>query len=217
MSLERGSISEATLDTCFATPILRHVWPDSAVLNARLRERILEDERASPEHDRYLNTNVGGWHSPPGLEERPEEEFQLVRGRILQMVQEATRRTLELPEDRWQLDVSLSAWANVNRSGDYNRPHIHRCAWTVVYYVSIGEDAGSDRRSGTIEYLDPRGAASMINIPGRYFGSRHFVRPVPGLMVCAPGWVMHLVNPFNGRGERISIACNVLINGITYS
>jgi uncharacterized protein (TIGR02466 family) len=101
----------------------------------------------------------------------------------------------------------LSAWANINRSGDYNVPHNHQCTWAIVYYVRVPPAQGPDRRAGALELLDPRPAAAMSPAPGQ--SQRYFVQPRPGRMVLFPGWVSHMVHPFAGPGERISIACNV--------
>jgi hypothetical protein len=48
----------------FATPLLSHMWADSTELNPQLRESILEYERR---HPGLTRTNVGGWHSEPGM------------------------------------------------------------------------------------------------------------------------------------------------------
>jgi len=37
------------------------------------------------------------------------------------------------------------------------------------------------------------------------------IDPVPGLMVFFPSWLKHIVHPYRGTGERISISYNVTI------
>jgi hypothetical protein len=37
------------------------------------------------------------------------------------------------------------------------------------------------------------------------------VDPLPGLMVMFPGWLKHMVHPFFGSGERISISFNLYV------
>jgi hypothetical protein len=48
-------------------------------------------------------------------------------------------------------------------------------------------------------------------MPGRFFATRHLIRPEAGLMVLFPASVMHFVHPFRGAGERISIACDLTL------
>jgi uncharacterized protein (TIGR02466 family) len=208
-----GVLEEATLDEFFSTPVVRYTWPDSDSLNQRLRGLILDEERrgGTPAH---VYSNSGGWHSVGDLASRGWDELEVLYGRLRRLLAEATRRTVGLPDEQWRLLCTIQSWANINRPGDFNRPHVHRCAWSAVYYVAVGSSEREDRIGGSLELLDPRPGAAMVGLPGRYFGQRRFIRPEPGLMVLAPGWVTHLVNPFYGHGERISIAFTVTIEDV---
>ena len=62
---------------------------------------------------------------------------------------------------------------------------------------------------GLLELLDPRPFTEMVNTPGEPFGQKAIIRPRSGAMVIFPGWMYHFVNPYQGEGERISIAFNV--------
>lgn len=201
-------LDEASLHTCFVTPILSYQWPDSWELNQRLRQLFLEEERVSKTADKTYS-NVGGWHSELNMHERGHEDIQQIVARVRSMVMEVTRITLDMPFDKWKLSYEINLWANVNRSGDYNMLHAHSCSWAVVYYVAVGEHATEDPRGGAMELMDPRPAATMVYTPGKFFSHRYFIHPSPGLMVLFPGWLTHFVNPFFGKGERISMACNI--------
>jgi hypothetical protein len=38
---------------------------------------------------------------------------------------------------------------------------------------------------------------------------RYLIDPAPGLMIVFPSWLKHMVHPYYGTGERISVAFNV--------
>ena len=63
--------------------------------------------------------------------------------------------------------------------------------------------------SGMFEFHDPRPAAAAMPLPGFDFGSKFLVRPTAGVMLVFPSWHLHMVHPFFGTGERISIAFNI--------
>jgi hypothetical protein len=46
-------------------------------------------------------------------------------------------------------------------------------------------------------------------MPGAVGNESLLIRPQPGLMVVFPAWIEHWVHPFQGEGQRISIAINV--------
>jgi hypothetical protein len=62
---------------------------------------------------------------------------------------------------------------------------------------------------------DPRPVAAAALIPGFDFGYRERIEPEPGLMLIFPSWNVHMVHPFHGDGERISIAFNILVGDVT--
>jgi uncharacterized protein (TIGR02466 family) len=209
------TLENATLDMVFITPILKYIWPDSEQLNGRLQSIFVEEEKEDID-TKDIYSNIGGWHSKTDLQSRDEGSIQTIMSRFNAMVMEITRRTVGLPYDTWNIGYDISAWANINRSGNYNIPHIHNSHWAGVYYVSTGKSMTTSRRDGIIEFLDPRPAAMMMNIPGKFFSQRCFVHPVPGLMILFPGWLTHFVNPFLGEGARISVACNITITKLDY-
>src|SRR5271154_3758237 len=110
-------LETARFASLFATPLLEHMWADSAALNAELRESILEHAHNHPGKER---TNIGGWHSETGVLEFCGSAGKRLIGRISAMTEEATRRLyaqFARPPER--LEWILSAWANINRRGDF--------------------------------------------------------------------------------------------------
>ncbi len=199
-------LAHAKFTNLFATPLMAHVWNDADELNGELRERILEHERTSTgEH----KTNVGGWHSETGqLEFCGNAGRRLVR-HMYEMADEATRRVLvEFGHQPRQARWSLYAWANVNRTGDFNMVHTHAgSTWSGTYYVDPGEPSNAE--AGTpIHLFDPcQGRANMFLPP--LVPSSVVQRPEPGLMILFPSYVPHMVYPHRGSQPRISVAFNL--------
>jgi uncharacterized protein (TIGR02466 family) len=200
-----------TSEFLFATPVFRQVWSDATGLNAHLRELILSRERADTRSSREYS-NVGGWHSPIDLQESWDPKLRLALERCRELAMEATSRLLSSAEGPRRNKYALSAWANVSRQGDYNVPHVHPSTWSAVYYVSVPPEPGPDPRAGGLELVDPRPATAMVGMPGQFFATRHLIKPQPGLMVLFPASIMHMVHPFRGPGERISIACDLTLD-----
>ena len=133
-------LEAARFGSLFASPLLEHMWADGAELNVELRERVLEHARRHPGSEQ---TNVGGWHSEIGrLEFCGSAGERLVR-HMREMTEEATLRlyaSYSRPPE--PLSWILSAWANINRRGDFNNMHTHPGAtWSGVYYVDDGESS----------------------------------------------------------------------------
>ena len=99
------------------------------------------------------------------------------------------------------------------RSGGYHTVHNHPgCLWAGVYYIADGDlDPEGGPSNGKLELIDPRAGVQMIHIDNTILHGRYQVDPLPGLMVVFPAWLNHMVHPFVGKGERISISFNVLL------
>lgn len=199
-----------TSELLFSTPIFTQSWPDDDELNGYLRELFLAREQSAAKSDREYS-NVGGWHSPIDLHETWDPDLRLILERGHALAVAATTRLLGPAGNGRPYRFTQSAWANVSRQGDYNVPHVHMATWSAVYYVSVPADCGKEPQAGGLELLDPRPATAMLDMPGPFFATRHFIKPQPGLMVLFPASLMHFVHPFRGAGERISIACDLTL------
>ena len=169
-------------------------------LNERLREIVLEREACEPG---VSASNVSGWHSSADLLEWGNPEIQTLRENILASGTEMTAAMLPPGmAGRVQVKFHGGCWANVLRAGGYNRIHNHPGAvWSGCYYVAVGKAVAEPVHNGWIEFQDPR--------PGNLHGGKERVNPQPGKLLIFPGWLNHFVNPFQGEGERISIAFNL--------
>jgi uncharacterized protein (TIGR02466 family) len=198
-----------SLTMLFATPLVIHDWPNSEQFNRDLAELVYGSNKAD-KHGYGTRSNAGGWQSPGNLITWQDPAVETFRQRIEKLVgnllQEVARDTGKNRSFRLLID----AWANINKKGDYNVVHTHpNCMWSGVYYVQRGEPDKSIPYSGLLELLDPREAANYIQIRHSVFDGREFVENIPGRMLLWPSWVKHWVHPFQGEGDRISIAFNV--------
>lgn len=195
----------------FATPLLRRHVPRLEACNAAL-ERIVLDAEGRREGNQF--SNAGGWQSPSDLLSWQHPELATLRAEILESVTILCSIPAEGDARRLRGQPKVTAWANVNRDGHYNRVHIHPGHhWSGVYYVTAGEPYPGFPDNGVIEFLDPRAGATAAPIPGFPFGRKVRYEPKPGMMILFPSWLQHAVHPFRGAGARISIAFNVFIEG----
>jgi uncharacterized protein (TIGR02466 family) len=171
----------------------------------RLARRLMEDPRHGTRR-----TNVGGWHSAGDLFERAEPVVAEFRDQMRAHVQAYLNHFR--PEERRREDsFRLRGWINVNRAGDSNRLHCHPgCFVSATYYVRVPPGM----RGGRIVFRDPRGpAVAMYETPGIELpwvgdGVGVPLAPSTGRLLLFPSWLEHSVEPFEGPGERVSIAFN---------
>lgn len=192
----------------FATPVIGYQWQDSAELNRELEALVLEKEAADTT---VRNSNAGGWQSPDDLLSWGVPCTDELKRRIEALLMAVLRETSVNQDDRPQARFRLDCWANVNREGDYNVVHSHPNAlWSGVYYVSSGEPDPDIPYAGKIELLDPREAATYIQVHKTTLDQRCLINNEPGFMLMFPSWIKHMVHPHRGAQPRISIAFNAL-------
>jgi len=197
----RKGATIAGIEQIFPTPLLsRNLKIATPEFLARLKAEILEMETK----DRGVTvSNFGGWHSKTDLFDQKSESIAALRDAALGVAAEMTYEQIKNRFPNCQVTVNLhgGSWANISRSGDYNKVHNHPGAvWSGVFYVSLGKRDREPAGNGCIEFVDPR--------PGNQNAFKVVVDPRPGQLLIFPAWLYHYVNPFRGTGERISIAFN---------
>jgi uncharacterized protein (TIGR02466 family) len=114
-----------------------------------------------------------------------------------------------------RLLIYSDSWFHITRRGGFFGLHNHPMAsWSGVYCVAPGNHDPDKPDSGLLSFLNPATTGAMymdaanarIQPPFGY-GIRH-VRFEPGQLVLFPSWIMHDVKPFEGEGERITVAFN---------
>lgn len=192
--------------SAFATPIVNYRFEDCASLNDELARIVLEQESSDPGVRR---SNVGGWHSGTEFLAGGANAIQLLRRQIGQLVVELNASVFTSAADR---RFTVDGWANVLRHGGYNTPHNHPNAfWSGVYYVNSNEPVEGRPFSGKLELMDPRPGASVTYAEDTRIYGRFLLNPVAGQVIVFPSWLQHLVHPYFGSTERISIAFNIVL------
>jgi hypothetical protein len=87
-------------------------------------------------------------------------------------------------------------------------------AWSGVYCVNPGRNDADKPDSGLLSFLNPFLASAMyVDVSNTKLRApfaphiRH-VKMEPGQLVLFPSWVLHDVKPFEGEGERVTVAFN---------
>jgi uncharacterized protein (TIGR02466 family) len=206
MNIPNSMLQKENVAMAFGTPISTYLWPDSDVLNPELKKVILQKETAETGLKR---SNVGGWHSKPDLFLWDVDCARQLKDRLGAFTVDLTRLVTTFDGPR-KINLQMEGWANVSRRGHYNSVHDHPgSTWSGVYYVSRGEPDNDDPSNGKLELIDPRSGANILHVERNVFEGRYLVEPMPGLMVMFPSWLKHMVHPFQGSGERISISFNI--------
>jgi len=199
----------------FDTPVIVDEMPQGDALNRELKATILDRRAASPG---VRLSNIGGWQSDTQMLDWGGEAARRLVDRIIAA---ADRFTLDVkasgePRHDWRAEM----WANVSPPHASNQLHTHPGAyWSAVYYVDDGYGGSADPAlGGELVLHDPRMPMIMMTMPNlRLLGAdgkpnepQLVMRPVSGRIVMFPAWLSHGVMPYEGAGERISIAVNLL-------
>jgi uncharacterized protein (TIGR02466 family) len=194
----------------FAAPVFVYDVDEMEAVNEELALRLVEESQST---DGLHQSNIGGWHSPPDLSQRPEPCYKRVIQEVVDRVGHTFGETcaaagIQLAPSLYR--YAVHAWAMVMRDGDYTILHDHAEAhWSLAYYVDAGDsDAERYPNSGDLSFVDPgRGSTT---IPGaNLFPSTFTVKARTGAMVIFPSWLQHYVHPYRGTRPRVCISCNV--------
>ena len=150
--------TEKDIVLAFTTPVVYLKAEQTDTLNKTLRDLILAKETSSKG---VSKSNAGGWQSETNLAQWDDPAIAA----LFKLIDPVVRRIsgLVVGQQPWPGGMSYVAWANVNRTHQYNKTHNHPgFHWSGVYYVSASEDDSDDKESGKIEFQDPRGFASMV-------------------------------------------------------
>jgi uncharacterized protein (TIGR02466 family) len=208
-------MSEPQVVGLFETNVVVDEMPGADALNRELARAIQERRQTSAG---TKISNIGGWQSDTAMLEWGGAGARRLLDRI---VAAADRFTVDVksPTERrheWRAEM----WANVSPPHASNQLHTHPGAfWSAVYYVDDGYAGSSDASAGgELVLMDPRMPMIMMTMPNlRFLGgdgkpnqAQLVMRPKSGRIVMFPAWLSHGVMPYEGSGERISIAMNLL-------
>jgi Putative 2OG-Fe(II) oxygenase len=114
-----------------------------------------------------------------------------------------------------RLQIFNDCWFHVTRRGGFFGLHNHpNASWSGVYCVDPGQHDADKKDSGLLSFVNPMITSAMhmdagiakMQLPYGY-QIAHLALEA-GELVIFPSWVLHDVKPFEGEGERITIAFN---------
>jgi uncharacterized protein (TIGR02466 family) len=203
----------------FATPFSFSRLPDAETLNRELREVFLARETRGGEHANprpITQRNAATFESHFNLFRDPAPPLQKLKdfcfSEMLRVICELNGYDAAM---RSQLLIYNDAWFHVSRRGGFFGLHNHpNASWSGVYCVDPGRSDANKKESGALCFVNPVLQASMHLDPGNarfsgaYAGGVRSLRMEAGQLVLFPSWVLHDVKPFEGEGERITVAFN---------
>jgi uncharacterized protein (TIGR02466 family) len=114
-----------------------------------------------------------------------------------------------------RLQIYNDCWFHVTRRGGFFGLHNHpNATWSGVYCVDPGNHDTDKQDSGRLTFVNPAIASAMhldagndrMKLPYGYQVASLSLEA--GQLVMFPSWVLHDVKPFEGTGERITVAFN---------
>ena len=114
-----------------------------------------------------------------------------------------------------RLQIYNDCWFHVTRRGGFFGVHNHpNASWSGVYCVDPGQHDAGKRNSGLLSFINPMVMSAMhmdAGISKMQLPYGHQIASLSleaGQLVLFPSWVLHDVKPFEGQGERITVAFN---------
>jgi hypothetical protein len=114
-----------------------------------------------------------------------------------------------------RMQIYNDCWFHITRRGGFFGLHNHpNASWSGVYCVDPGESGQDRRESGLLCFVNPMITSAMYLDPANarmqlpYGAHVAKVRLEAGQLVLFPSWVLHDVKPYEGGGERVTIAFN---------
>jgi uncharacterized protein (TIGR02466 family) len=111
--------------------------------------------------------------------------------------------------------ICSDSWYHITRRGGFFALHNHpNASWSGVYCVDPGKSDPDKPDSGLLSFMSPMVTSAMFmdaataNLKGAFAYHIRHVRLEAGQLVLFPSWVMHDVKPYQGEGERITVAFN---------
>ncbi len=114
-----------------------------------------------------------------------------------------------------RLQIYNDCWFHVTRRGGFFGVHNHpNASWSGVYCIAPGRHDAGRKDSGLLSFINPMITSAMHMDAGvarmalPYSNQIASLSLEAGQLVMFPSWVLHDVKPYEGEGERITIAFN---------
>jgi uncharacterized protein (TIGR02466 family) len=200
------SFQEPEARFIFPNPFLTVRLDDSEALNRDLLKEIAKRQKAESGIGR---SNQMGWHSATDLFERKEPAHARLAAELRAIVAACTAKVMpDVPKD---LLVRHEGWINLSPTYALNAPHDHPGSfWSGTYYIKVPPpDDPTDKYSGAIEFIDPRGSmGTNSRIETAFTRSKFTVRPAAGTCLLWPSYLKHWVHPNRSSEDRVTVAFN---------
>ena len=205
------------LISLFAVPFAFSRCPAHARLNPLLKRYLLEREKAGSANPRPLTArNAAVFESDFNLFRDSEPAIQELKAFCWEQLLTVIGRLngYDLPTLQ-RLQIYNDCWFHITRRGGFFGLHNHpNASWSGVYCVDDGHAAADDKASGQLTFVNPMITSAMhmdagiarMTLPYAYQTAS--LRLEAGQLVIFPSWLLHDVKPFEGDGERITIAFN---------
>lgn len=202
----------------FAVPFGLSRHPEHARLNPRLKQVLLTLEKSgTASNPRPLTQrNAALFESHFDLFRIADPAIQELKvfcwNQLLSLI--GSLNGYDLPTLQ-RLEIYNDCWFHVTRRGGFFGLHNHpNASWSGVYCVDCGQSDADRKESGQLSFVNPMIACAMhldaanagMKLPYGYQIAS--MRLEPGQLVLFPSWVLHDVKPFEGEGERITVAFN---------
>ena len=134
---------------------------------------------------------------------------------LMRLTEILIRRYLALADEPPAADVNIDVfWIVSQRAGTPSPVHFHSCDISGVLYLKTPQlDREDDELHKT--YISGRQAGYINFLIGgkqRFAKSLISFRPRTGDIYIFPGWLLHGAEPFQGKGERRSLAFNAYVD-----
>lgn len=202
----------------FAVPFAFSRHPEPAKLNAALKRYILQQEaRGTTANERPLTRrNAAVFESHFNLFRDSDPAVQELKtfcwDQLLAVIGRLNR--YDLPTLN-RLQIYNDCWFHVTRRGGFFGVHNHpNASWSGVYMVDPGQHDAGRPDSGALTFINPMITSAMhmdagiLNMQLPYGYQIASLSLEAGQLVIFPSWVLHDVKPFEGQGERVTIAFN---------
>ena len=210
----KPEISDTKFDVHYPITVMQRQFSNVEKLNAALADTVINLEkqhRDTPENAARVPeiATQGGYQTSTrmNLFTQDNKAFKTFRNALLMPAVKVYLNHV-FAEDAKILDPWPIGWANILRTGDWQKPHCHLTQSNLasgVYYVAVPDD--SEAPAGSIEFINPL-------LVSQYHGYSPAKRidPKPGMLLLFPPFYLHYVHPFKTGKERIIVAFDILAN-----
>jgi uncharacterized protein (TIGR02466 family) len=202
----------------FAVPFTFSLHPEQQRLNEGLKRYIFKHEREGGGTNSQPLTQRNGavYESHFNLFRVQDPAVQELKGfcwnQLLFLI--ARLNAYDLPTVN-RLQIFNDSWFHITRRGGFFGLHNHpNASWSGVYCVDPGKSDANNQGSGLLSFVSP------MLVSGMYKDAANTKMKLPygsvlaqlslaaGQLVMFPSWLLHDVKPFEGDGERITVAFN---------